>query len=187
MPQTPALSGMRIAALVDDRFEQVELTGPKHAFEQAGAKVDIVSRFPRLQAMNYTELGDHFARDVDLAAANPHDYDALFLPGGVVNADSLRTVPEAQRFARALAERGQPVVFICHGGWLLISAGLVRNRTVTSWSSLQDDFRNAGAHWKDQEVVVDANWVSSRKPSDIPAFNRAALDLFTRSRQQRAA
>ncbi len=187
MPQTHALSGMRIAALVDDRFEQVELTGPKQAFEAAGAKVDIVSRLPRLQGLHHTELGDHFARDVDLALAQPETYDALLLPGGVVNADSLRLVPEAQRFVRAMAEHNKPIAVICHGGWLLISAGLVRNRTLTSWPSLQDDFRNAGAHWKDQEVVVDGNWVSSRKPADIPAFAAAALGVFARARQQRAA
>jgi protease I len=187
VPQPQALVGFRVAALVDDRFEQVELTGPKQAFEAAGAKVDVVSRLPRLQAMHHTELGDHFARDVDLAAAEPGTYDALLLPGGVINGDSLRAVPDAQRFARAFAEHDKPIAVICHGGWLLLSAGVVRNRTLTSWPSLQDDYRNAGAHWKDQEVVVDGNWISSRKPADIPAFAQAAIDVFARARQKRAA
>jgi protease I len=187
VPQSQELRGLRIAALVDDRFEQVELTGPKQAFEDAGAKVDIVSRFPRLTGVNHYDPGDTFARDVDLATARPDDYDALLLPGGVANGDSLRIVPEAQRFARAMAERNKPIAVICHGGWLLISSGLVRNRTLTSWPTLQDDYRNAGAHWKDQAVVVDGNWVSSRKPADIPAFARADIPAFARARRQRAA
>ena len=163
------IAGMRVAALVADRFEQVELTGPKSAFEAAGAKVDIISPQHTLTGMKHHTPGDSFVADVDLKDARADNYDALLLPGGVANGDSLLIISEAQ-------------TFICHGGWILISAGLVRNRTLTSWPTLQDDYRNAGAHWIDQEVVVDGNWVSSRKPDDIPVFNRAAIEVFAASR-----
>lgn len=175
------LSGFRIAALVENHFEQIEFTAPKTAFEQAGAQVDLISRQLRMTGLNHLSPGDPFTADVSLADARSPDYDALLLPGGVVNADALRIVPEAQRFARALVESERPVAVICHGGWLLISSGVVRNRTLTSWPTLQDDYRNAGAHWVDQEVVVDGNWVSSRKPADIPAFNAAALEILGRA------
>lgn len=175
------LRGFRVAALVEDHFEQVEFTGPKAAFVSVGAQVDLISRHLRLTGWNHLAPGDAFTADVPLKDARSQDYDALFLPGGVVNADALRIVPEAQRFARALVERERPVVVICHGGWLLISCGVVRNRTLTSWPTLQDDYRNAGAHWVDQEVVVDGNWVSSRKPADIPAFSRSAIEVFGRA------
>lgn len=187
MAPTNDLSGFRIAALLDNYFEQVELTGPKTAFENAGARVDIISRNPQPQGMNHHERGDTFHTDVPLADARAENYDALLLPGGVANGDSLRIVPEAQRFAKAMVGRDKPVAVICHGGWLLISSNLVRDRTLTSWPTLQDDYRNAGAKWEDKEVVVDGNWVSSRKPADIPAFNRAAIEAFARSRQRKAA
>lgn len=172
------LEGVRIAALVDDHFEQVELAEPKRAWEQAGAKVEIVSRWPELTAMRHDRLGEPIRRDVALEAARPEDFDALFLPGGVMNGDSLRIVPEAQRFARGIVDDGKPIAVICHGGWLLISAGLVRGRTLTSWPTLQDDFRNAGAKWVDEPVVVDDNWVSSRKPDDLPVFIAEATRVY---------
>jgi len=182
---SPDLNGFRVACLVEDHFEQVELSGPKAAFEHAGARVDIISRHANLTGMKHDQFGDRFTADVALQDARPEAYDALLLPGGVVNADRLRIVPEAQSFVRAMVEAEKPVAVICHGGWLLISAGVVRNRNVTSWPTLQDDFRNAGAHWVDQEVVVDGNWVSSRKPADIPAFNRSAMEAFARVRADR--
>ena len=181
------LGGLRIACLVDDRFEQVELTSPKAAFEAAGAVVDIVSRHRELTGMNHHTPGDRFTAGVELDQAHPRDYDALLLPGGVINGDSLRMLPKAQAFARAIVAAGKPVAVICHGGWLLISSGLVGGRTITSWPTLQDDYRNAGANWMDQPVVVDGNWVSSRKPDDLPVFNRAAIDVFARSRGERRA
>lgn len=178
------LQDFRVAALVDDRFEQVELTKPKAALEKEGAKVDIVSRHSRLTGMKHDEPGDSFRRDVALNRARASSYDAVLIPGGVINADRLRMQPEAQRFVREIVEQNKPVAVICHGGWLLISAGLVRGKTITSWPTLQDDYRNAGANWVDQEVVVDGNWVSSRKPDDIPAFNREMIRIFAESRAQ---
>jgi protease I len=183
------LEGFRVAALVDDRFEQVELTGPKQALEKEGAKVDIVSRHKELTGMKHHDVGDKFKADVELSKARPDDYDALLLPGGVANGDSLRIVPEAQHFGKQIARENKPIAVICHGGWILISSSLVSGRTVTSWPTLQDDYRNAGAHWIDQEVVVDGNWVSSRKPDDIPAFNREMMRVFAacKERARRAA
>ncbi|MGH8257450.1 MAG: type 1 glutamine amidotransferase domain-containing protein [Steroidobacteraceae bacterium] len=176
-----------MAALVEDNFEQVEFTKPKAAWEAALAHVDLISRHPELHGWRHRERGDEFRANVVLAEADAANYDALFLPGGVINGDALRMVAEAQQFARALVAKKKPIAVICHGGWLLISAGLVQGRTLTSWPTLQDDYRNAGATWEDREVVVDGNWVSSRKPDDIPAFSRAAIEVFTRARQRRAA
>ncbi|MGH9486403.1 MAG: type 1 glutamine amidotransferase domain-containing protein [Terriglobales bacterium] len=181
------LSGFRVAALVEDHFEQIEFTKPKRAFEAALAHVELVSRHPELHAVNHLQPGNTFAADIVLAEAQPGNFDALFLPGGVVNGDALRIVPEAREFARAMVAAGKPVAVICHGGWLLISSGLVSGRTLTSWPTLQDDYRNAGATWEDREVVVDGNWISSRKPDDIPAFTRAALEVFSSTRARKAA
>ncbi len=184
---TLELGGVRVAALVDDRFEELELTGPKTAFEAAGARVDIVSRHTQLTAMRHHAVGGTYRPDVALRDARPEDYDALLLPGGVANGDSLRIVPAAQRFAQGIVAAGKPVAVICHGGWLLISAGLVGGHTLTSWPTLQDDYRNAGATWVDQEVVVEGNWISSRKPDDLPAFTRAAIDVLAAQQRQKAA
>lgn len=186
MPES--LQGVRVAALVDDHFEQVELTEPKRLWEAAGAQVLVVSRSPELTAMRHDRLAERFRRDVALAAAKAEEFDALFLPGGVMNGDSLRIVPEAQHLARAMVDADKPVAVICHGGWLLISCGLVRDRTLTSWPTLQDDYRNAGAKWVDEAVVVDNDWVSSRKPDDIPAFAAEAIRIFAaHARPGRAA
>ncbi len=185
------LNGFRVAALVEDHFEQMELTTPKAALELAGAHVDLISRHPRLTGMSCLIPGDVFVPDVALehAQARPELYDALLLPGGVVNGDDLRGVPEAQNFARALVGQGKPVAMICHAGWLLISAGLVSGRTLTSWPSMRDDFTNAGARWVDRPVMVDGNWISCRKPTDVPAFTRAMLEVFIQHHgaHQRAA
>ncbi len=183
----PDLEGFRVAALVSDRFEESELVGPKQALEAAGAKVEIVSSQPELQAMRHFEPGGRYRCDQPLERARAANYDALLLPGGVINGDQLRLQPDAQGFARELVEAEKPVAVICHGGWLLISSGLVVGRKLTSWPTLQDDYRNAGAQWVDQEVVVDGNFVSSRKPDDIPAFNREMLRVFAAARQAKAA
>ena len=185
MPQQ--LNQMKIAILVDDLFEQPELAEPKKALEAAGATVHIVSpKGPKVTGMKHHDKGDSFDVDVPLDRARPADYDGLVLPGGVVNADTLRTNPQAQAFTQAFDKAGKPIAVVCHGPWLLISAGLASGRTLTSWPSLQDDLRNAGATWVDREVVSDGNWTSSRKPDDLPAFNRefiAALQRAPASRE----
>ncbi len=176
------LDGMNIAILVDDLFEQAELAEPKEALEAAGATVHIVSaKGPTVTGMKHDQKGDRFDVDVPLDRANPDDYDGLVLPGGVINADALRMVDAAREFARAIDKAGKPLAVVCHGPWLLISAGLAAGRTLTSWPSLQDDLRNAGATWVDREVVIDGNWTSSRKPDDLPAFNREFIAALQRA------
>ncbi|MCD0504878.1 type 1 glutamine amidotransferase domain-containing protein [Bordetella petrii] len=174
-----SLKDLNVAILVVDGFEQVELTQPRDALVQQGARVALVSAAHQpVQGMHHDQMGDRFDVDLTFAEAQPADFHAVLLPGGVVNADELRMHPKARDFVRALDEQGKPIAVICHGAWLLVSAGLVRGRTLTSWPSLQDDLRNAGAQWVDQEVVVDGKLVSSRKPDDIPAFNREVLRVF---------
>jgi protease I len=183
---TRQLNDMKIAILVDDLFEQAELAEPRKALEAAGATVHIVSsKGPKVTGMKHHERGDSFDVDVPLASAKPDDYDWLVLPGGVVNADILRTNEAAQKFARAFDGAGKPIAVVCHGSWLLISAGLAAGRTLTSWPSLADDLRNAGATWVDREVVCDGNWTSSRKPDDLPAFNREFIAALRRAPAQR--
>ncbi|WP_311221888.1 MULTISPECIES: type 1 glutamine amidotransferase domain-containing protein [unclassified Acidovorax] len=176
----PAISsqpGRKVAILVTDGFEQIELTSPRDALQQAGAQTLIVApKNKALQGFNHDEKADTFEVDVVLGAARAEDFDVLLLPGGVINADALRTDEQAQAFARAFDEAGKPIAVICHGAWLLIDAGLVQGRTVTSWPSLATDLRNAGATWVDKEVCVDGRWVSSRKPDDLPAFNAKLLE-----------
>lgn len=180
------LSGKRVAALVDNGFEQVELTGPKHALEQAGARVDIVSpQQAKVKGWQHTDWGDEFPIDRTLKAARADDYDALLLPGGVMNPDKLRMNRDAVAFVRAFADSGKPIAAICHGPWTLIEAGAVRGRRMTSWPSLQTDLKNAGANWVDETVVVDNGLVTSRKPDDIPAFNAKAIEEFAEGRHSR--
>ena len=182
MPQTQEtrLNGLTVAILVTDGFEQVELTGPKEALEQAGASTRIIStKEGKVRGFNHDEKADEFDVAMTFANAVPADFDALLLPGGVMNGDQLRMVPEARAFAQAMQEDGKPIAVICHGGWLLVSAGLVQGRTMTSWPSLQDDIRNAGGDWVDQEVARDGNLISSRKPADIPAFSKALMQALT--------
>lgn len=177
MDQT--LSGMNVAILVTDDFEQVEMTEPRTALEQQGAITRIISnKHGKVQGFNHDVKADQFDVDLTFQEADPKDFDAALLPGGVINSDQIRAIPEAQRFVQQMDEDGKPIAVICHGAWLLVSAKLVDGRTMTSWPTLQDDIRNAGGNWVDQEVVVDGNWVSSRKPSDIPAFNQKMVDKF---------
>jgi protease I len=173
------LDHQRIAILVANGFEQVELTDPKKALEQAGATTDIVSpEGGKVKGWNFTDWGDDFTVDVPLERANAKDYSALLLPGGVMNPDKLRRNEQALNFVREFFAAGKPVAAICHGPWTLIDAGAVHGRKMTSYPSIQMDLKNAGAHWVDQEVVVDAGLVTSRKPSDIPAFNQRMIEEF---------
>ena len=173
----------RVAILVEDGFEEVELVKPRQALDGAGAETAIVSpRSDRVRAWSFTDWSDYFKVDVPLDRARPDDFDALLLPGGVINPDKLRLQPQAVAFVEAFFSAGKPVASICHGPWTVIEAGAARGRRVTSWPSLRTDLVNAGAMWVDEEVVVDQGLATSRKPDDIPAFNRAMIDLFGRAR-----
>jgi len=171
------LNGKRIALLVTDGFEQVELTGPKEALEQAGASTAILSDHEgQVRGWHHDKPGDLFAVDKTFESALIEDYDALLLPGGVWNADHIRDITSAVSLVRTAAEADRLIAVICHGAWLLVSAGLVKGKTLTSWSSLKDDISNAGGNWVDQAVVVDGKLISSRKPDDIPAFNEQLIE-----------
>jgi protease I len=178
------LEGLKVAILVTDGFEQVEMTDPRNALDEAGADTRLVSpKDHEVKAWNFTDWGDTFSVDVPLEAAQPDEFDALLLPGGVLNPDQLRTQPKAVAFVKTFFDAGKPVASICHGPWTVIEAGAARGRRLTSWPSLKTDLRNAGAQWVDEEVVVDQGLVTSRKPDDIPAFNREVIDLFARARE----
>jgi len=178
------LTDKRVAILVADGFEQVELTEPRKALDDAGATTEIVSPAGDLvKGWQHTVWGDKFDVDVKLDDADSADYDALLLPGGVINPDKLRLEPKAIEFIRGFIKAGKPVAAICHGPWTLIDAGAVRGRKMTSWPSLQTDLRNAGANWVDEQVVVDKRVVTSRKPDDIPAFNRKMIEEFAEGKQ----
>ena len=177
------LNGLRVAIIVADDFEQAELTEPKKALDQAGATTKIISTHPgQVTGMNHDVKADTFNVDMTLDQANPNDFDALMLPGGALNADTLRMVPKARQFAQEFQRAGKPMAVICHAPWLLVSSGLVRGRTLTSYYTIQDDIRNAGGNWVDQEMVRDGNWVTSRSPKDLPAFNPAMIQLFSESK-----
>jgi deglycase len=179
------LKGLKVAILIEDGFEQVEMVDPRKALDQAGAETTIVSpKGKRVVAWNFKTWGQEFAVDVPLDRARPQDFDALLLPGGVMNPDKLRMLPEAVGFAKAFFDQDKPVAVICHGPWTVIEAGAARGRRIASWPSLKTDLENAGAEWVDDEVVTDGNLVSSRKPDDIPAFNRGMIDLFSRARRR---
>jgi protease I len=185
--EEPILRGMKVAILVTNDFERVELTEPRQALEEAGARTEIVAPHSgRVQSMDHDVKADVIDVDLTLDEANPDDFDAVVLPGGVISADALRMVSKAREFVRRIDGAGKPIAVICHGAWLLVSAGLVRRRTLTSWHTLQDDIRNAGGNWVDGEVVCDRNWVSSRSPHDLPAFNREILSLFSQARAKRS-
>ncbi len=173
------LDGEKVAILVTDGFEQSEMTEPRKALEEQGAKTEIVSPAEgSVKGWQKENWGDEFRVDVPLEQANPNDYHALLLPGGVMSPDRLRMNPKAVSFVKAFMEAGKPVAAICHGPWTLVEADVIKGRTLTSWPSLHTDIRNAGGKWVDQEVVVDDNLVTSRKPSDIPAFNQKMCALF---------
>jgi protease I len=173
------LDGQKVAILVADGFEQVEMTEPRRALEDAGAGTDLISPAGgKVKGWQHTDWGDEFSVDVPLDQAVAEDYDALLLPGGVMNPDKLRRNPQALSFVRAFFEAGKPVAAICHGPWTLIDAGVVRGRNLTSYESIQTDLKNAGAKWTDQEVVVDNGLITSRKPADIPAFNQKMIEEF---------
>jgi protease I len=180
------LNGKRVAILVTDGFEQVELTEPRQALDQAGARTQIVSPAKgQVKGWNHTEWGDQFPVDLPLEQARPDDFDALLLPGGVMNPDKLRMNKQAVQFVKSFFDAGKPVAAICHGPWTLIEAGVVRGRKLTSYESIQTDLKNAGANWVDQEVVTDNGLVTSRKPDDIPAFNRKMIEEFAEGRHER--
>ena len=177
------LAGLKVAILVDTDFEQAEFVEPKKALEEAGAKVVVVSSQPgEIDGMNHDQKADKFRVDQTLDEANPDDFQALVLPGGALNADHLRTNPKAQEFVKKFDSEGKPMAVICHAPWLLVSAGLVNGRKLTSYHTIQDDIKNAGGEWEDSEVVVDKNWVTSRQPDDLPAFNREMINLFSKKR-----
>ena len=177
------LDGLKVAILATDGFEQSELTEPRKALDEAGADTEIVSpKDGKVRGWKMKEWGDEVAVDQPLSSADPKDYDALVLPGGVINADALRMQPEAVRFVKAFFDADKPVGVICHAPWTLIESGAARGHKLTSWPSLKTDLTNAGASWVDQEVVVDGKLVTSRKPDDLPAFNREITKLFAQAR-----
>ncbi len=174
-----SLNGKMVAILATDGFEQAELLEPRKALEEAGAKTKVISpQGGKIKGWNEKNWGKEVSVDLSLDKASAEDFDALILPGGVMNPDKLRTKPEAVQFVRKFFEAGKPVAAICHGPWMLVEAGALRGRTVTSWPSLQTDIRNAGGQWVDKEVVEDRGLVTSRKPSDIPAFNRTVIETI---------
>lgn len=182
------LEGVRVAILATDLFEESELVEPKKALEEAGATAIVIApKAGKIQGVRHEEKAGQVDVDLTLEKAEPRDFDAVVIPGGAMNADALRVEKKAQDFVRAMDSHGQPLAVICHGPWLLVSAGLVRGRTMTSYHTIQDDVRCAGANWIDKEVVRDRNWVSSRKPDDIPAFNREMIALIAEWNQKRKA
>lgn len=177
------LDGLRVAILVADGFEQVELIEPRKALKKVGAETKVVSPAKKkVRAWDFTDWGKRISVDVPLDEARADDFDALLLPGGVINPDTLRIIPAAVAFVKAFVDASKPVASICHGPGTLIESGAATGRRMTSWPSLRTDLGNAGGQWVDQEVVVDKNVVTSRKPEDIPAFNREMINLFAQAR-----
>ena len=182
----PTLNGLRVAILATDGFEQSELLEPRKALEALGAETEVVSlKDGDIRGWNHKEWGQKVNVDQEVGDADPSDYDALVLPGGVMNPDSLRMQPRAVTFVRSFFESGKPVAAICHGPWTIIESGSAKGYRMTSWPSLKTDITNAGGDWVDAEVAVDANLVTSRKPDDLPAFNREMIALFSRPQAQR--
>lgn len=178
------LEGKKIAILATDGFEQAELTEPKKNLEKAGAKVTVLSveKTPKeIKGWDRTDWGEKVKVDGLVGEANPAEFDALVLPGGQINPDKLRMDKQAVAFVKKFAETGKPVAAICHGPWMLIEAGLVKGKTVTSWPSVHTDLKNAGANWVDNEVVVDGQFITSRKPDDIPAFSEKIIEAVSRA------
>ncbi|AFY99343.1 type 1 glutamine amidotransferase domain-containing protein [Calothrix sp. PCC 6303] len=175
------LSNLRVAVLVSDGFEETELTEPVKALKEAGAKVEILSnKSGEIQAFRHQDKGTTVNVDRLIDQAQPSEYDAVLLPGGALNTDTLRMESKVQSFLKQMQQDNKPFAIICHAAWELVSANLVQGRTLTSYYTIQDDIRNAGGNWVDREVVVDQNWVTSRQPQDIPAFNQEMLKLFAK-------
>ncbi len=182
------LMGLRVAVLATDGFEQSELEQPIAALKNAGAEVEVVApKAGEIQGWEHHDKGRAAHVDAELAGANPQSFDALVLPGGVMNPDALRLEPKAIDFVRSFVEADKPIAAICHGPWTLINAEAVAGKTMTSWPSLKADLENAGATWVDQEVVVDGRLVTSRKPDDLPAFCARMIDAFARPAASAAA
>jgi protease I len=182
------LNGKKIAILATDGFEQAELMEPRKALDEAGAKTFVISlKYGEIKGWKLKDWGDKVKVDKTLDDANPNDYDALVLPGGVINPDHLRMEPKAVTFVRQFVSTGRPVAAICHGPWTLVEADVVRGKKVTSWPSVKTDLKNAGANWVDQEVVTDGQFIFSRKPDDIPAFSKTIIEAVSRGVGQRAA
>lgn len=182
------LNGKKIAILATDGFEQAELMEPRKALNDAGATTLVIApKGGEIKGWKLKDWGDKVKVDKTLDDANPHDFDALVLPGGVINPDHLRMDPRAVNFVRQFAATGKPVAAICHGPWTLLEAGVLNGKTVTSWPSLKTDLKNAGANWIDQEVVSDGQFIFSRKPDDLPAFNNAIIEAVSQGGGKRAA
>ena len=182
------LDGKKVAILVTDGFEQVELTKPREALDEAGADSKIVSLKPgKIQGMHHADKGDKFDVDLTLDEARPEEFDALMIPGGLINPDALRLNDDALEFTRQFFREGKPVAAMCHGPWVLIDAGVVRGRTLTSWPAIKTDVKNAGGKWINEDVVVDNGLVTSRKPDDIPAFNEKMIEEFCEGRHKAMA
>ncbi len=178
------LKGRKIAILATDGFEQVELTDPKKNVEAAGATTEVLSvKDGSIKGWKFGEWGESVRVDKQVAKANVDDYDALILPGGQINPDKLRMEKSAVDFVKKFVQSGKPVAAICHGPWMLIEAGAVKGKTVTSWPSVHTDLINAGAHWVDKEVVEDGNLITSRKPDDIPAFSKKVIEVVAKAPQ----
>jgi protease I len=177
------MNGKKVAILAADMFERVELEEPRKALEDAGAEVEIISiDSGEIQGFDHFDPASKVKVDRTVEEASPDDYDALMIPGGVGNPDLLRGDENAVSFVRSIHEAGKPMAVICHGPWMLVESGVVRGKRVTSWPTLETDIRNAGGEWVDEEVVVDGNVITSRKPDDLPAFNRAMLRIFSEER-----
>lgn len=185
--QVRALEGMQVAILVTDGFEEVELTDPRGALEEAGAHTALIApKAGKVRAMKHDDKAGEFEVDLTLDDAHPEEFDAVMLPGGALNADKLRMDDRAREFVRRADEARKPIAAICHAPWLLVSAGVTKLRRLTSYYTLQDDIRNAGGMWEDREVVVDNNLVTSRSPNDLPAFDREMVALFAKQRANAA-
>ena len=176
------LKGVRVAILATDGVEKVELTLSRLSLEEAGADTVLIAPKPQIQSMNHDEKDERFVADMLLKDAQPEEFEAVMLPGGALNADKLRMETAARDIVQQIDAAAKPIAAICHAPWLLVSAKLVNGRRLTSYYTLQDDIRCAGGQWEDQEVIVDKNWVTSRKPDDIPAFNREMRTLFAKAR-----
>jgi protease I len=179
------LNGIKVAILATDGVEQVELLKPREALKNAGAETKVVSlKSGKIKGWDHTKWGEEIPVDIELSNANPQDFDALLLPGGVQNPDKLRTEPKAVQFVKSFFQSGKPVAAICHAPWMVLEAGEARGLRITSWPSLKTDLKNAGAEWVDEEMVRHKNVVSSRKPDDIPAFNRGMIELFSEAKSK---